>query len=180
MGQEISSQINDLRTNIETQFVDQRNVCYRLHSVFIHRGGASSGHYWIYIYDFECKIWRKYNDSYVTKVDATEVFGRDPLIPPATPYFLTYVKDGLQDQLIKCVHRNPVELPPKPEEDIVMEDVIPSVEFGNVEESGVGFRQVEDVSRNPGVGYKVGEYIPVTEWDSKWDDSSTTEHLANW
>ena len=145
--------------------MDQRNVCYRLHSVFIHRGGATSGHYWIYIYDFERKIWRKYNDGYVTKVDATEIFGRDHLMPPATPYFLTYIKDGLQDQLISCVHRNPVELPSEIVDDTVMEDVIPSVEI----------EYSDEVLRSTAAPSQKREYIPITEWDA-----SSSEHLANW
>ena len=129
----------------------------------MHRGGATSGHYWIYIYDFEHKMWRKYNDGYVTEVDATEVFGRDPSKPPATPYFLTYIKDGLQSQLVDCVHRNPVEPLPALVEDTVMEDVIPSVEieYGNE-------------ASPPDTGSK-SKYVPVTEWDS-----TESKALANW
>ncbi|KAL8797438.1 MAG: hypothetical protein Q9195_000254 [Heterodermia aff. obscurata] len=160
-----ASRIKDLRTNIDTQFVDQRNICYRLHSVFIHRGGASSGHYWIYIYDFERKFWRKYNDGYVTKVNETEVFGHDPLIPPATPYFLTYIRNGMQDQLIDCVRREPIEFVPEAIEDTVMEDVIPSVEM----------EHNEGMHDNVGIGYRKREYVPITEWDS-----SDAAELADW
>jgi len=51
-------------------------------------GSATFGHYWIYIYDFQGKIFRKYNDGYVTEVkDEREVFMHDENNPP-TPYFL--------------------------------------------------------------------------------------------
>lgn len=133
--------------------------------MFIHRGGATSGHYWIYIHDFERKIWRKYNDGYVTKVDEAEVFGHDPLIPPATPYFLTYIRNGIQDQLIDCVRREPIELVPEHIEDTVMEDVIPSVEMEHSKE----------MHGNAGIGYQKREYVPITEWDS-----SNAAELADW
>lgn len=51
-------------------------------------GSASFGHYWIYIYDFQRKLFRKYNDGYVTEVaDPQEVFTHGDINPP-TPYFL--------------------------------------------------------------------------------------------
>lgn len=52
-------------------------------------GSATFGHYWIYIYDYQNKIFRKYNDGYVTKVsDESEVFTHDDNNHPPTPYFL--------------------------------------------------------------------------------------------
>lgn len=56
-------------------------------------GTASFGHYWIYIYDFNEKIWRKYNDEHVDRVDdLKQVFGQEGS-NPATPYFLVFVKN---------------------------------------------------------------------------------------
>ena len=96
-----------LSTQIHSQFNDLRTIPYRLHSVFIHRGFVSSGHYWIYIYDFSKKIWRKYNDGYVTEVkDVKEIFERDPETRPSTPYFLVYIKDNLKDVLVDPVCRD--------------------------------------------------------------------------
>lgn len=101
-----------MNTSINSQFTDLRNLPYRLHSVFIHRGYVSSGHYWIYIYDFAKEIWRKYNDGYVTEVkDTREIFDRDPADRPATPYFLVYVRDDLKHMLVDSVCRDIVETP---------------------------------------------------------------------
>lgn len=64
---------------------------YRLHSVFIHRGEASHGHYWVYIYDFERDMWRKYNDEEVTDVPKEEIF-QDRKGSNENPYMLSYVR----------------------------------------------------------------------------------------
>ena len=113
--------IKDLTVNINSQFSDMRTMPYRLHSVFIHRGYVSSGHYWIYIYDFPRKLWRKYNDGYVTEVDDTkEIFERDPEGRPATPYYLVYVKADSTELLVDSVCRE-VQISP-PEQDTVMHD----------------------------------------------------------
>ncbi|KAL9047175.1 MAG: hypothetical protein Q9214_000187 [Letrouitia sp. 1 TL-2023] len=102
----IDERIKHLNANISTQFNDRRSMPYRLHSVFIHRGAVNSGHYWIYIRDFVDKIWRKYNDGYVTIVtDDSEIFGQEPDNRPATPYFLVYVKDELKEDLVNSVCR---------------------------------------------------------------------------
>jgi ubiquitin carboxyl-terminal hydrolase 25/28 len=69
-------------------------------------GTVSFGHYWIYIYDFQREIWRKYNDGYVTEVtDEREVFEQEAN-NPATPYFLIYVQDKYKDELVDAVCRD--------------------------------------------------------------------------
>lgn len=84
----IETQLKDLNSRIAQQFTDLRKHPYRIHSVFIHRGSVSFGHYWIYIYDFQKGIFRKYNDQYVTAVDdVKEVFTHTGTQAP-TPYFL--------------------------------------------------------------------------------------------
>lgn len=114
---DIDEQIKTLNTSVNSQFTDLRKLPYRLHSVFIHRGYVSSGHYWIYIYDFAMEIWRKYNDGYVTEVkDTREIFDRDPADRPATPYFLVYVKDELKHLLVNSVCRDIVEQPQQPQQ----------------------------------------------------------------
>ena len=87
----IDQEIKELESRINQQFTDLRKYGYRIHSVFIHRGSVSFGHYWIYIYDFQKRLFRKYNDQYVTEVtDETEVFKHsvEPGSSPPTPYFL--------------------------------------------------------------------------------------------
>jgi len=70
-------------------------------------GSVSFGHYWIYIYDFKEKIWRKYNDEYVTAVtDAKEVFEHLDSNNPATPYFLVFVKENETERgMVEAVQR---------------------------------------------------------------------------
>ncbi|KAI5300933.1 ubiquitin-specific protease ubp2, partial [Ascosphaera atra] len=96
-----------------------QSLPYSLQAVFIHSGQVSYGHYWIYIFDFERKIWRKYNDDYVTEVtDVSEIFEENPR-KTASPYFLVYVKDELKESLVKAVVRDMLPLPheePEPQE----------------------------------------------------------------
>lgn len=121
----LESQIRDLNSNISSQFSDLREIPYRLQSVFIHRGSHNAGHYWIYIYDFNKRIWRKYNDGYVTEVkDTREIFEQEPGARPATPYFLVYVKEERREQLVDPVCRDPFELPLEESQDVAMEDFV--------------------------------------------------------
>ncbi|KAL8760403.1 MAG: hypothetical protein Q9199_000027 [Rusavskia elegans] len=119
----IKSLIKDLTANIRSQFVDRRKLPYRLQSAFIHRGTATSGHYWIYIRDFKQDLWREYNDetvSAVTKV--SQIFDEDKNPGrPATPYFLVYVRDDLKDEFVDPVCR---DVPEQPEtQNAAMNDV---------------------------------------------------------
>ncbi|KAI5306639.1 hypothetical protein KEM56_007841 [Ascosphaera pollenicola] len=101
------TQIQDL---IDREFDDMQELAYRLYAVFIHSGQVSYGHYWIYIFDFDRKIWRKYNDDYVTEVtDISEIYKEDPR-GIASPYFVVYVKDDLKQELVQPVVRDPVPI----------------------------------------------------------------------
>ncbi|KAI4097115.1 MAG: hypothetical protein LQ344_000524 [Seirophora lacunosa] len=125
----IDDRIKDLTACISSQFVDKREVPYRLQSVFIHVGSATFGHYWIYIRDFEKNVWRKYNDESVSAVtDLSQIFDQDPSDRPPTPYFLVYVKDDLADRLVDPVCRNvPEDVRPQPgpePSDTLMNDVV--------------------------------------------------------
>ncbi|SMN18118.1 similar to Saccharomyces cerevisiae YOR124C UBP2 Ubiquitin-specific protease that removes ubiquitin from ubiquitinated proteins [Maudiozyma saulgeensis] len=96
MNNELSSiynEINILENKITHQFDAFQDVEYTLFAVFIHRGEASYGHYWIYIKDpNDTGIWRKYNDETVTEVSESEVFNFTEG-NTATPYFLVFVKE---------------------------------------------------------------------------------------
>ncbi|KAL8900847.1 MAG: hypothetical protein Q9192_000852 [Flavoplaca navasiana] len=119
----INTLIKNLTTRIRSQFVDRRKFPYRLQSAFIHRGTASSGHYWIYIRDFKQDLWREYNDETVAMVtDTSQIFDEDKNPgKPATPYFLVYVRDDLKDELVDPVCR---DIPDEPEtQTAVMNDV---------------------------------------------------------
>jgi ubiquitin carboxyl-terminal hydrolase 25/28 len=83
------NKIKDLQSRINQQFTDLRKVVYRIHAVFIHSGSHNFGHYWIYIHDFEKRVWRKYNDEHVTEVtDENIIFKQAPGDKVPTPYFL--------------------------------------------------------------------------------------------
>ncbi|EJS41725.1 ubp2p [Saccharomyces arboricola H-6] len=86
--------INNLEKKISHQFDNFKEYGYSLFSVFIHRGEASYGHYWIYIKDRNHNgVWRKYNDETISEVQEEEVFNFNEG-NTATPYFLVYVKEG--------------------------------------------------------------------------------------
>ena len=81
--QELAGLFEDLK--------DPRNE-YRLHAVVCHSGNTgTAGHYWVWVYDFERSIWRKYNDSVVEEEpDPTKVM--DKLSNQGEPYYLAYVR----------------------------------------------------------------------------------------
>ncbi|KAI3166891.1 hypothetical protein DTO039G3_6158 [Penicillium roqueforti] len=102
----VDQEIQDTQTMISSQFADFHNLPYRLYAVFVHHGSVSFGHYYIYIFDFDKKIWRKYNDEYVTEVqNVDEIFKNDSTSNPPTPYFLVYVNDSMKDRLANPVCR---------------------------------------------------------------------------
>lgn len=80
---------------------DPQRLKYRLVSVFMHRGEATHGHYFLEQRrigtgtGLDDGRWFKYNDSEVSTVDFQEVL-RDRT--GATPYLLCYVRDDLLSQ----------------------------------------------------------------------------------
>ena len=114
----IKSRIADLEQQIKEAFVDMRKHPYRLHAAFFHRGGASGGHYWVYIYDHQKEVWRNYNDDRVNVVaNLNEIFGKPETnaygyATPANPYFLVYVREDLVGRLVESVKRDIVYPPP--------------------------------------------------------------------
>lgn len=101
----IDETIEKLNTNITNQFIDYKSVGYSIFAIFIHRGEASYGHYWVYIRDPHNRhVFRKYNDEIVTEVPDLEVFnfvkGNT-----ATPYYIAYVRDNLEEDYIEPLKR---------------------------------------------------------------------------
>lgn len=89
----LKSQISDLEGKIDQQFESYKKIGYELFAIFIHRGEASYGHYWIYIRDPKRNIYRKYNDETVTEVQLEEIFNFNE-DNTATPYFVVYAKEN--------------------------------------------------------------------------------------
>ncbi|PVH14177.1 uncharacterized protein CXQ87_002302 [Candidozyma duobushaemuli] len=102
--QSIHDEIKVLQEKSSNQFDDYQKVGYTLFAIFIHRGEASYGHYWVYIKDLKRNIFRKYNDDSVTEVPASEVlnFAEGNT---ATPYYMVFVKDELKETYIEPLKR---------------------------------------------------------------------------
>ncbi|KAF7555310.1 hypothetical protein G7046_g6591 [Stylonectria norvegica] len=77
---------------------------YRLHAVICHRGQLMSGHYWVWIHDFEKDVWHKYNDSNVEANRSTEEVLKT-LSTSGEPYFLCYVREEDKDVYVDVPKR---------------------------------------------------------------------------
>jgi ubiquitin C-terminal hydrolase len=102
----IEQQLSELQQNIDTCFNDQdhKQVEYRLHAVFMHRGQTNYGHYWVYIYDWVNNQWIKCDDETVMAVDEKEVFRNTPT-EDENPSYLVYINVKEKDQLVRTANR---------------------------------------------------------------------------
>ncbi|KAG0690535.1 ubiquitin-specific protease ubp2 [Pichia californica] len=94
----INNELDLLHNNITKQFDGFNNVGYSIFAIFIHRGQASYGHYFIYIRDPKSNVFRKYNDETVSEVPIEEVFNFSDG-NTSTPYYLSFIKDELLDKI---------------------------------------------------------------------------------
>jgi ubiquitin carboxyl-terminal hydrolase 25/28 len=98
---------------IEAHHETLKQIPYRLHAVICHRGQLMSGHYWVWIHDFEENVWRWYNDADVKEnKDTAEVL--QTLSSSGEPYFLCYVRDEDKNKFVDVPKRQPPP-PPEPE-----------------------------------------------------------------
>lgn len=129
----LSEPIRELEEESMSIFADLKDHPYLLQAVFIHRGTATGGHYWIYIHDFKNNIWRKYNDDVVTEVtDLADIFTQEEVYP-ATSTGMVYVRKDDVMKLTEAVKRNPAKPPP---DDVEMKDAGSDVdveEYANIE-----------------------------------------------
>ncbi|KAL2865593.1 ubiquitin-specific protease UBP2 [Aspergillus lucknowensis] len=151
----LEQEIKNTHTMISSQFVDYKHLAYRLYAVFVHHGSVEFGHYYIYIFDFERNVWRKYNDTYVTEVrDLDEIFKSQDRHNPPTPYFLVYVNDAIKNRLVNPLCREIVEAPsndPEPR-DIAMEDATPSQGLEDVDMDPPAYEEITTGNAVPGEG----------------------------
>ncbi|KAF2198172.1 cysteine proteinase [Delitschia confertaspora ATCC 74209] len=121
----LDRKMKEIDDEISSLFADCKDHSYRLHSVFIHRGTAAGGHYWIFIHDFQNKIWRKYNDERVDEVeDLKDIFTQEEKYP-ATSTGIVYVREDLVNQLTEAVDRHPEQPQSQSSNgDMVMQDVV--------------------------------------------------------
>lgn len=102
--QAIHTRLDTLQGMVSSQFNSYQRVGYSLFAIFIHRGEASYGHYWVYIKDPVRNIYRKYNDDTVTEVPASEVLNFTDS-NTATPYYMAYVKSELERDYVEPLKR---------------------------------------------------------------------------
>lgn len=100
----IYTKTQELQKKIDTQFDNYQKYGYSIFAIFIHRGEASYGHYWIYIKDRKKNVYRKYNDDQVTEVAISDVLNFNEG-NTATPYFLAYVKNTEEETIVDPLHR---------------------------------------------------------------------------
>lgn len=100
----IDSRLFELHELVGNQFTNYKKVGYSIFAIFIHRGEASYGHYWVYIKDPHNKVFRKYNDEVVTEVPYSEIFDFTEG-NTATPYYIVYVKEDLEQDYIDPLKR---------------------------------------------------------------------------
>ncbi|KGO65772.1 Peptidase C19, ubiquitin carboxyl-terminal hydrolase 2 [Penicillium italicum] len=165
--QAVDQEIKDTQTMISSQFADFNNLPYRLYAVFVHHGSVSFGHYYIYIFDFDKKIWRKYNDEYVTEVqNVDEIFKNDSTSNPPTPYFLVYVNDGMKDRLANPVCREVSENTsdfPDLEQATAMEGVQPTSPAPDLNMEPPSYEEASAINGTPGTEIAESD-VETTTW----------------
>ena len=64
---ELKTGINEIKAKIEKIYDhdELKKIKYNLHSVCIHEGNATSGHFWTYIWNMQQHKWYKFNDTEV-------------------------------------------------------------------------------------------------------------------
>ncbi|KAF1970373.1 ubiquitin C-terminal hydrolase-like protein [Bimuria novae-zelandiae CBS 107.79] len=106
---EIEERIAKLEQQIDFVFADCKDHPYRLHAIFMHAGSHVGGHYWIYIYDFQKNIWRKYNDETVTEETEENIFKKLQQARPPTSTGIVYVRDDVATKFTEALYRNPID-----------------------------------------------------------------------
>jgi TolA-binding protein len=73
---ELESSISEIKNKIDTIYDEEslKKIKYNLHSVCIHEGNASSGHFWTYIWNPKQLKWYKYNDTEVCETSWDDLF----------------------------------------------------------------------------------------------------------
>ncbi|EOD52275.1 putative ubiquitin c-terminal hydrolase protein [Neofusicoccum parvum UCRNP2] len=118
---DLDESIGTLEAEISSLFTDMTSKPYKLHSLFIHRGGTGGGHYLVSIRDFKAGMWRNYNDETITEVTDVDknIFGQGDTYSKIITTCVVYVRADLKydDQdLVEALHREPIQPPPSQED----------------------------------------------------------------
>lgn len=81
-----------IEKDIEIAYKDINKTPYYLYSLLIHEGGADSGHYYSYTFDFQANKWRKYNDINITEETEEQVLKEGKGGSAASAYYLVYAQ----------------------------------------------------------------------------------------
>ncbi|KDN46481.1 cysteine proteinase [Tilletiaria anomala UBC 951] len=97
----IEEQLRAIKAQTTSLWKDETRYEYVLVSLFMHRGEATHGHYFLNQRKLQSSqsgvdVWFKYNDSMVSTADVKDVL-RDPT--SANPYLVCYVRKDLQERL---------------------------------------------------------------------------------
>lgn len=118
--QMMESELKQLEERLETHVESMKNIAYRLHAVICHRGHLTSGHYWVWIHDFQDNVWRWYNDADVKEnKDTADVL--NTLSTSGEPYYLCYVRDEKKDEYVDVPKRQ-VSAPEVADTDLISLD----------------------------------------------------------
>lgn len=101
---QMEQQVRDLESQIKAAFgvPEMQKQPYHLHSICVHDGNATSGHYYSFIYDRFQKKWRKFNDIRVTDASEEDVFSASEGGNSwQTAYWLVYVEGSIAGDLEK-------------------------------------------------------------------------------
>lgn len=104
---ETENEMQSLQSQISSLMPKSGSVSYPLHASFVHSRDSQRGHWVIYIYDHDARIWRKYNDDHVTTVaDTSEILAHSPSRSGSgTSAIVVYVRsDGLADFVETTYH----------------------------------------------------------------------------
>jgi ubiquitin carboxyl-terminal hydrolase 25/28 len=143
-------QIAQLESEIDTVFRDCNDIPYRLHAVFTHRGDVKGGHYWIYIYDFQNKMWRRYNDGDVEDVEESVVLAKQEGSRPQVSTGMVYIRADLVEEVTEAVCRKPEPVPVEEgnDGDMLMRDVwMDDGQMPALEPVGGGMPVIEGVEK---------------------------------
>ncbi|KAJ4422612.1 ubiquitin-specific protease ubp2 [Gnomoniopsis sp. IMI 355080] len=101
----VEEEKDKIKGQLSTLFSDMKSIAYRLHAVICHGGGLGGGHYWVWIFDFRKRVWRKYNDERVEEYsDSTKVL--TDLNNSHDPYYLAYVREDKVNELVAIPERS--------------------------------------------------------------------------
>lgn len=164
----LDDSIATIEAEISSLFADMTSVPYRLHSLFIHRGGTGGGHYLVSIRDFENGMWRNYNDETISEVTDVKknIFGQGDNYSKIITTCVVYVRADLKygdKELVEAVHRTPIQVE-APQQDVEM------TSFGQNDTSGLKYTEGVDPDKVPeysAEGYETSQ-MDFTPSEGRW------------